>query len=94
LLSEADLCDVVLETAGSPVRRWLAKRWLRGKDRAALIEEIGKRKPKDVSEQQALVADADGLVFVAPVFWMGLPAIIKGWVERVLTYGFAYTLTR
>jgi NAD(P)H dehydrogenase (quinone) len=24
---------------------------------------------------------------------MGLPAIIKGWVERVFTYGFAYTLT-
>ena len=44
-------------------------------------------------EQQALVADAEGLVFVAPVFWMGLPAVIKGWVERVLTYGFAYTLT-
>ena len=44
-------------------------------------------------EQQALVADAEGLVFVAPVFWMGLPAVIKGWVERVFTCGFAYTLT-
>ncbi len=93
LLSEADLHEVVLGAAGDPVRRWLAKRWLRGKDRAALIEEIGKRKPKDVSEQQALVAEADGLVFVAPVFWMALPAIIKGWMERVFTYGFAYTLT-
>ena len=40
-----------------------------------------------------MVAEAEGLVFVAPVFWMGLPAIIKGWVERVFTYGFAYTLT-
>jgi NAD(P)H dehydrogenase (quinone) len=75
------------------LRRWLAKRWLRGKDRAALIEEIGKRTPKDVVEQQALVADAERLIFVAPVFWMGLPAVIKGWVERVFTYGFAYTLT-
>ena len=93
LLSEADLRDVVLEAAGGSLRRRLAKRWLRGKGRAELIEEIGKRKPKDVIEQQALVADAEGIVFVAPVFWMGLPAVIKGWVERVFTYGFAYTLT-
>jgi NAD(P)H dehydrogenase (quinone) len=93
LLSESDLREVVLAVAGDPIRRWLAKRWLRGKGRAELIEEIGKRKPKDVIEQQALVAEAEGLVFVAPVFWMGLPAIIKGWMERVLTYGFAYTLT-
>ena len=75
------------------LRRRMARRWLRGKGRAELIEELGKRKPKDVIEQQALVAEADGLVFVAPVFWMGLPAIIKGWVKRVFTYGFAYTLT-
>ena len=93
LLDEAALRDIVLEAAGGPLRRRLARRWLRGKGRAELIEEIGKRKPKDVIEQQALVADAEGLVFVAPIFWMGLPAVIKGWVERVFTYGFAYTLT-
>jgi NAD(P)H dehydrogenase (quinone) len=93
LLDETDLRDAVLGMANDPLRRWMAKRWLRGKGRAELIEEIGRRKPRDVVEQQALVADAEGLVFVAPVFWMGLPAIIKGWVERVLTYGFAYTLT-
>jgi NAD(P)H dehydrogenase (quinone) len=93
LLSESDLRDVVLEAAGNPLRRWMARRWLRGKGRAELIEEIGKRKPRDVIEQQALVAEAEGLVFVAPVFWMGLPAVIKGWMERVFTYGFAYTLT-
>lgn len=93
LLSESDLRELVLGAAGDPVRRWLAGRWLRDKGRAELIDEIGKRKPKDVIEQQALVAEAEGLVFVAPVFWMGLPAIIKGWVERIFTYGFAYTLT-
>ena len=31
--------------------------------------------------------------FVAPVWWMGFPAILKGWLERVFAYGFAYTLT-
>lgn len=51
------------------------------------------RVPNDVAEQQAKVAWAEGLVFVAPVFWMGFPAILKGWIERVFTYGFAYSLT-
>jgi len=49
--------------------------------------------PKDVVEQQAAVTWADGLVFVRPVFWMGFPAILKGWIERVFAYGFACSLT-
>lgn len=49
--------------------------------------------PKDVREQQEKVAWADGLAFIAPVFWMGFPAILKGWIERVFSYGFAYSLT-
>jgi NAD(P)H dehydrogenase (quinone) len=52
------------------------------------------RLPADVRAQQALVAKADGLIFIAPVFWMALPAILKGWFERVFAYGFAYTLTQ
>ena len=39
------------------------------------------------------MARAEGLVLIAPVFWMGLPAILKGWLERVFAYGFAYSLT-
>ena len=48
--------------------------------------------PDDVREQQALVARADAFIFIAPVYWMGFPAILKGWFERVFAYGFAYTL--
>ncbi len=43
---------------------------------------------------QEKVARAEGLIFIAPVYWMGVPAILKGWFERVFAYGFAYTLTR
>lgn len=32
------------------------------------------------------------LVFITQVFWMHFPALVKGWLERVLTYGFAYKL--
>ncbi len=39
------------------------------------------------------MAWADGLAIIAPVFWMGFPAILNGWIDRVFSYGFAYTLT-
>lgn len=93
LLEEMNPGEMVLEMARGPIRRRMAKRWLRDKGVYEIVREIGKHKPRDVLEQQALVADAEGLIFVAPVFWMGFPAILKGWVERVFTYGFAYTLT-
>jgi NAD(P)H dehydrogenase (quinone) len=41
-----------------------------------------------------LMLRADGLAFVAPIFWMNFPAILRGWMERVFTYGFVYTMTR
>ncbi|QKW36900.1 NAD(P)H oxidoreductase [Actinomadura sp. NAK00032] len=35
--------------------------------------------------------DASGLVIVVfPVWWYGLPAVLKGWIDRVWNYGFAY----
>ncbi|MES2414567.1 MAG: NAD(P)H-dependent oxidoreductase [Pseudomonadota bacterium] len=42
-----------------------------------------------VREQQR-VADADLFIFVYPLWWGGMPAILKGWFDRVLSYGFAY----
>ena len=45
---------------------------------------------RDVREQQEKVAWADALAFVFPVVWMGFPAILKGWIERVFSIGFAY----
>lgn len=37
------------------------------------------------------VAAADALVLVHPNWWGQPPAIVKGWVDRVLRYGVAYT---
>lgn len=31
-----------------------------------------------------LVAAADVLVFVYPTFWSGLPAVLKGWIDRTM----------
>ncbi len=44
----------------------------------------------DLRREQARVAAADGFVFVFPIWWGGVPAILKGWFDRVLAYGFAY----
>jgi NAD(P)H dehydrogenase (quinone) len=49
--------------------------------------------PRDVVEQQTKVAQADALAFIAPVYFVGFPAILKGWIERVFTLGFAFGLT-
>ena len=94
LLEHANLEQAVLEMAGGPVRRFMARRWLRGKGTREIASALAERLPDDVREHQRLVAEADALIFVAPVFWMGFPAVLKGWFERVFAYGFAYTLTR
>lgn len=39
---------------------------------------------------QAMVAQADELVFVHPLWWGGQPAILKNYIDQVFTPGFAY----
>lgn len=38
-----------------------------------------------------LIADADLLAFVYPIWWHGPPAILKGFFDRVFVSGFAYS---
>jgi NAD(P)H dehydrogenase (quinone) len=46
--------------------------------------------PEDVRLEQAKIDRADGLAFVYPVWWSDCPAKLKGWFDRVLTFGYAY----
>jgi NAD(P)H dehydrogenase (quinone) len=39
------------------------------------------------------VNNAQGLAFIASTYWLRFPAILKGWFERVFSYGDAYALT-
>jgi len=48
----------------------------------------------DVACEQHKVAEADLVIFQFPVWWFSLPAILKGWVDRVLSRGFAYAAGR
>ncbi len=45
-----------------------------------------------VAEHAALVQRAEAIVFVYPTWWSGLPAILKGWLERVLVPGVGFVL--
>lgn len=46
--------------------------------------------PQDVAAEQARVDRADALVLVYPVYWWSMPALLKGWIERVFANGWAY----
>jgi len=45
--------------------------------------------PDLVREQQRFL-NADLVVWLFPIWWGGMPAIMKGWFDRVLAFGFAY----
>lgn len=45
--------------------------------------------PDLVREQQRFLK-ADLVVWLYPIWWGGMPAILKGWFDRVLAFGFAY----
>ena len=84
----------LMAQAGGPLRRWLLKRWIGGRDARGIVRKIrASGGPRDVAAQQEKVRGADALVFISPVYFVGFPAIMKGWIERVFTLGFAFGMT-
>jgi len=47
----------------------------------------------DVRQEQEFIEWADVVNFIYPVWWSGMPAILKGYIERVFCEGFAYLHT-
>ena len=52
----------------------------------------GKSAPKEILAEQSRYVACDALVLVFPVWWWTVPAILKGWFERVFTAGWAYPI--
>jgi len=44
----------------------------------------------DVRAEQERLLWADAVILQFPLWWFGMPAILKGWVDRVYACGFAY----
>lgn len=72
---------------------FFAEKWLHDKDISDIVKLARPFRPRDVLKQQKKVAEAEALVIIAPVWFVGFPAILKGWIERVFTYGFAFSFT-
>ena len=51
--------------------------------------DAGTLTPDVLAEQEKLLW-ADTIIFQFPLWWYTMPAILKGWVDRVFTYHFAY----
>ncbi|KQW98662.1 NAD(P)H-dependent oxidoreductase [Flavobacterium sp. Root420] len=45
---------------------------------------------EDVQTEQDFITWADRIIFIYPIWWTGMPAIMKGYIDRVFSYGFAY----
>lgn len=59
----------------------------------SLEDMKGQRKgevAEDIKLEQKFIFWADCITFIYPIWWTGLPAIVKGYIDRVFSYGFAY----
>ena len=46
--------------------------------------------PAEVANEQERIERADAICLVFPLFWWGMPSMIKGWMDRVWASGWAY----
>ncbi|AKP67141.1 NAD(P)H-dependent oxidoreductase [Companilactobacillus ginsenosidimutans] len=53
----------------------------------------GKTSDPLVSKYQRMIADSDELVFIFPIWWHMYPAMLKGFIDKVMLHGFAYDST-
>ncbi len=49
-----------------------------------------KRYSDQVLREQARIARNEALAFIFPVWWWSMPAMLKGWIDRVWNNGWAY----
>ena len=63
-------------------------------DPVLVFDEVHKRRDLQFDEETRKYRDniewSDHLVFVFPIWWGGMPAILKGFIDRVFSKGFAY----
>lgn len=49
--------------------------------------------PKDIKKEQNYIGSADALIFIFPIWWSAMPAMLKGYIDRVFSLKFAYDIT-
>ncbi|WP_271895992.1 NAD(P)H-dependent oxidoreductase [Candidatus Phyllobacterium onerii] len=59
----------------------------------AHVHEIGQSYPTgtiDVDNEQRLIEAHDRIILQFPIYWYSVPAVLKNWIDRVLSHGWAY----
>ncbi len=51
-----------------------------------------KELPQDIKREQDLMREAKTMIFIYPIWWFSMPAVLKGYMDRVLSHGFAYAV--
>jgi len=46
--------------------------------------------PKAIEEEQTILSESDLLIMIYPVWWWSQPAILKGYIDRIFSDGFAF----
>ncbi|MEO0329014.1 MAG: NAD(P)H-dependent oxidoreductase [Pseudomonadota bacterium] len=46
--------------------------------------------PDDIRKEQVRIERCDAVCLVFPLYWFGMPAMMKGWIDRVWSWGWAY----
>jgi NAD(P)H dehydrogenase (quinone) len=88
-----DYLKAMVQSSTNRLIWFFAEKWLRTMDISHIAKLARLFRPRDVLKQQRKIAKAQALVIIAPVWFVGFPAILKGWIERVFTYGFAFSFT-
>lgn len=58
--------------------------------RASKAAFAGSSQTPELAAEQDKLLWADAVIFQFPLWWFSMPAILKGWIERVFAYGLAY----
>ena len=76
VLAEPDLGQHVTED-GTFLQRW---------SQATASHSL----PADVRDEQRKLREAELIVFQFPLWWYSVPAMLKGWIDRVFSAGFGF----
>ena len=49
--------------------------------------------PQDIKKEQNYINKADTIIFIFPIWWSAMPAMLKGYIDRVFSLKFAYDIT-
>jgi len=49
--------------------------------------------PHDIKTEQDYIRTADTLIVISPIWWSAMPAMLKGYIDRVFSLKFAYDIT-